>query len=330
MLNVSSSIDQATRVSRVNATITKATEKLSSGLRVNRAADDAAGLAVSETFRTQVRGLTQAAANIQDAINIVQIGEDGIQSTLNALQDIRELIVKASNGTNSQASLQAIQIEIDEKKKLVLDAFEVAHAFRSALDPVGLRVLDFQVGANEGEELRVDYNELRTVLIDFIVPAYGYTELFNDPDAARFARGQFGDPLPPPNAPVPPPPFFPPFPPGTTFDQAFPKILLVDPNTPVNIQNSFDLIERALGDLVLEEVKLGAAHNKLEHTLSSVMAGQENQARSESQIRDADVATELTQLTKTQVIAQSAQNTIQMGAAKQSSIVTLLRGLGDQ
>lgn len=329
MLNVNPPIDFRVRIQRAGDIVSKSTERMSSGLKINRAADDAAGLSISETMRTQVRGLAQAATNIEEAIHIVQIGEDGVGSSVDVLQRLRELVIQAANGTNSSASLAAIQIEIDTTKKNVLAAFEVAHQFRDVLNGPNnaSRVLDFQVGANQGDVIRVDYNSLRTAMIEYILPAYGYAELVADPESARFAMGQFGNPLPAPNAPVPPPPLFPPFPPGTTFDQAFPKILLVDPNTPVNIQNSLDLLDKSLRNFTQEASYLGAAHNKLEYTLNHAMTSRENIASAESQIRDTDMAAQATELARGQILQQGAMETIKQGASRQTAIVTLLRGL---
>lgn len=329
MLTVSNPTEHAARVARMTQNVSKSTERLSSGLRINRASDDAGGLALSESLRTQVRGNAQAAKNIQDAINIVKIGEDGVQGTTEALQRLRELVVQAANGTNSDASLTAIQTEMDAIKKLALASFETAHEFRVQLDGDPFDIaLDFQVGANQGDTIRVDYTSIRTALIDFLIPAYGFTELANDPEASRFAASRFGGVIPPPNTPVPPPPLFPPFPPGTTFEQAFPKLLIVNPNTPGNIQNCFDIIEQAQGDLIREAAYLGASHNRLERTLANVETSVENLASAESRIRDADQAEETTQLARATIVQRSAISMMAQATTRQQSILSLLRGSG--
>ena len=92
----------------------KATEKLSSGYKINRAADDAAGLAISEKMRKQIRGLTQASANAQDGISAVQTAEGALTEVHDMLQRMNELAVKAANGTNSTSDREAIQAEIDQ------------------------------------------------------------------------------------------------------------------------------------------------------------------------------------------------------------------------
>ena len=92
----------------------KATEKLSSGYKINRAADDAAGLAISEKMRKQIRGLTQASANAQDGISAVQTAEGALTEVHDMLQRMNELAVKSANGTNSVSDREAIQAEIDQ------------------------------------------------------------------------------------------------------------------------------------------------------------------------------------------------------------------------
>ena len=92
----------------------KATEKLSSGYRINRAADDAAGLAISEKMRKQIRGLTQASTNAQDGISAVQTAEGALTEVHDMLQRMNELAVKSANGTQSESDRNAIQSEIDQ------------------------------------------------------------------------------------------------------------------------------------------------------------------------------------------------------------------------
>ena len=92
----------------------KSTEKLSSGYKINRAADDAAGLSISEKMRKQIRGLSQASTNAQDGISCVQTAEGALTEVHSMLQRMNELAVQASNGTNSSTDRQAIQDEISQ------------------------------------------------------------------------------------------------------------------------------------------------------------------------------------------------------------------------
>ena len=102
----------------INNTATgKSLEKLSSGYRINRAGDDAAGLAISEKMRSQIRGLNMAMRNAQDGISLIQTAEGALTETHSMLQHMRELAVQAANGTNTDADLEEIQKEIDQLKE---------------------------------------------------------------------------------------------------------------------------------------------------------------------------------------------------------------------
>lgn len=97
--------------------LNKSLERLSSGMRINKAADDAAGLAISETLRAQIRGMNQAVANSQDGINLIQTAEGGLEETTSILQRVRELAVQAANDTYTQSDRQKIQAEVDQLKE---------------------------------------------------------------------------------------------------------------------------------------------------------------------------------------------------------------------
>ena len=127
------------------------TEKLSSGYRINRAADDAAGLAISEKMRSQVRGLTQASSNAEDGISLIQTAEGALQETQNIIQRMRELAVQAASDTNTDDDREQIQQEISEltsevdriaktsefnTKKLLDGTVEGSKSFRSGIGSV--------------------------------------------------------------------------------------------------------------------------------------------------------------------------------------------------
>ncbi len=138
----------------------RSVEKLSSGLRINRAADDAAGLAISEKLRAQVRGLNQASRNAQDAISMVQTAEGALNEVHAMLQRIRELAVQYNNGTNDSGSQAAIEAEVKE----LADAIgKVASQTKfngvALLSGTGTTVT-FQVGANDSETLDVTFGGL--------------------------------------------------------------------------------------------------------------------------------------------------------------------------
>jgi flagellin len=132
----------------------KSMEKLSSGLRINRAGDDAAGLAISEKMRAQVRGLEQASRNSQDGISLIQTAEGALNETHDILQRMRELVVQASNGTNETTDLSSIQDEIDELAKEITGISDRTEFNEKKLLDGSLDV-DFQIGANETQQLNV-------------------------------------------------------------------------------------------------------------------------------------------------------------------------------
>ena len=132
-----------------------AIQRLSSGLRINSSQDDAAGLAISERFTTQIRGMSQAARNAQDAIGLAQTAEGALASVSNNLQRMRELAVQSANGSNSQGERDALQLEFDQLRQEI-NRISVQTAF------AGVKLLDgtfanvnFQVGANAGETLAI-------------------------------------------------------------------------------------------------------------------------------------------------------------------------------
>ena len=116
----------------------KATEKLSSGYRINRAADDAAGLSISEKMRKQIRGLSQASTNAQDGVSCVQTAEGALNEVHSMLQRMNELAVQSANGTNSTVDRDAIQAEIDQL------SVEIDLQQQSSMKPICCRVAERQ------------------------------------------------------------------------------------------------------------------------------------------------------------------------------------------
>ena len=136
-----------------NGSLSKATEKLSSGYRINRAGDDAAGLSISEKMRGQIRGLDQASTNAQDGISLIQTAEGALNETHSILQRMRELSVQASNDTNVTKDRDAIKAEIDQ---LATEITRIA----STTEFNTMKLLDgtfsakkLQVGANKGQKI---------------------------------------------------------------------------------------------------------------------------------------------------------------------------------
>jgi flagellin len=146
-------------ITRLQAYSSKLMTQLSSGFRINNAADDPAGLAISEKMRAQIRGLNQAARNSQDAISLMQVSEGALNETHSILQRVRELIVQASNGTYNPGDRESIQNEIDSLIEEVDRISEYTqYNTLNLLDGTyskGRKGLTFQIGANSGQEYTI-------------------------------------------------------------------------------------------------------------------------------------------------------------------------------
>jgi len=145
----------------------RASNRLASGYRINTAADDAAGLAISETMRAQIRGLDQASRNSQDAQALIQTTEGGMQEITNMLQRVRELTVQASNDTNVTVNLQQIAYEVEHlADEIQAMGNRVQFNTRGVLTMEAGNELHFQIGANSDESLVFDFSEIRVAISD--------------------------------------------------------------------------------------------------------------------------------------------------------------------
>ncbi len=143
--------------------VNKALEKLSSGLRINRAGDDAAGLAISEKMRSQVKGLEMASKNSLDAISLIQTGEGALNETHSILQRMREVSVQSANDTNTTADRQELQKEMDRLRQEVdrigeSTEFNTKKLLSGSFASTGLR---FHVGANSGQYVSIQFQSMR-------------------------------------------------------------------------------------------------------------------------------------------------------------------------
>jgi len=147
-------------LTQTSGALNKSIERLSSGLRINRAADDAAGFGVSERMRTQVNGLEQSKRNAQDAISLIQVAEGGLSQISDMLQRLRTLAVQASNDTNTTVDRRVIQTEVNQLiaevgRQALATSFNGRILLNGAFAS-GIGSLVFQVGANQGERLAVN------------------------------------------------------------------------------------------------------------------------------------------------------------------------------
>ncbi len=274
----------------------KAMERLSSGYRVNRAADDAAGLAISEKMRSQIGGVNQAQRNAQDGISLVQTAEGALTEVHSMLQRVRDLKVQASNGTLNADDKGAIYKEVaalgEEIGKIVADTqFNGIKLLAGVAGPPDTRTVTFQVGANTGETITANTANLDAAGtgIEEIVNLGGTGGLVNLYEQAAA---------------------------GAAKDTA-----------ETNVNAAFNLadIDKAITEVSTRRADLGAVQNRLEHRLNNLGAYQENLVAAESRIRDVDMASEMVNFSKLQILQQAG--TAMLAQANQSSqgVLSLLR-----
>lgn len=244
-------------------------EKLSTGFRINRASDDAAGLSISEKLTSQVRGLEKAEQNIGDAISMVQTAEGGLAIAQDNLQRIRELAVQAANGTNSENELAAIQREVNAR---VLTIEDIANSTEFN----GIHLLDgnagtisFQTGADNNQTTSID-------LTNFDI---------NMDTTAAGSVGEGADQLDEISV-------------GSTTVQ-----IVFGGFTGANPLTEFDTM---IDNISRMRSELGALQNSLESKSEYLNVAKENAMSSRSRIRDVDVAKESSSMVKNQILQQSS------------------------
>lgn len=253
----------------------KSMERLSSGLRINRAADDAAGLAISEKMRGQITGLAQAQRNAQDGVSLVQTGEGALNEVHSMLQRVRELRVQYGNDTLNTSDKTAIR---DEVKQLASEITSIRDNTKfngiSLLDGTGGSggVITFQVGASDGETIAITTTSLTA--------GAGLTE------AVASAT--------------------------TASDAGFAALTLAD-------------IDAAIGEVSTKRGDFGSVQNRLDHRLASLSAYQENLVSAESRIRDVDMAKEMVEFTKQQILQQAGTSMLAQANQAPQSVLSLLR-----
>ncbi|MEJ1921880.1 flagellin [Microbacterium sp. KHB019] len=265
--------------------VSKSLEKLSSGLRINRAADDAAGLAISEGLRSQVNGLNVAARNAQDGISVIQTAEGALTEVHSILQRVRDLAVQAGNDSNNADSRAAIKTEVtglvDELTRIADSTnFNGIQLLSGDVDGVGAgtgAVLSFQVGADgtSANQIEVDLSgaDIKTLAAD-LKTAIITTDGFADAAAAA----------------------------GT-----------------------ITTVSDAIKDVSSARSTLGAAQNRFESTINSLNVSSENLAAAESRIRDTDMAAEMVKYTAANILSQAGTAMLAQANQSTQGVLQLLR-----
>ena len=258
-----------------NNNAAKAMEKLSSGLRINRAGDDAAGLAISEKMRGQIRGLDQASRNAQDGISLIQTAEGALNETTNILQRMRELSVQAANDTNATTDRVAIKTELialqDEITRIAdTTKFNGKNLINSAASKASLSI---QVGANSGEGIKITLANMAASVIGVTTTLVSNISAGSSSDANKLTTA----------------------------------------------------IDNALVKVSTQRAKFGAIQNRLEHTIKNVDNTSENLQAAESRVRDVDMAKEMMNYSKNNILNQAAQSMLAQANQQPQNVLNLLR-----
>lgn len=262
------------------ANMEKAMKRLSTGLRINSAADDPSGLAISERMRSQIRGLKQAQNNVQDACSMLQTGEGALQQTTDILHRMKELVIKAQNtGVLSESDRTAIDTELsmlrDEIDRIAKTTrFNSKNLLDGSLNADNPAI--FQIGASSSE-----YDQISVTIDD--MSSVGLSQ-----DDGRFS---------------------------------------IDVSTRSAADQTLKNIEYALDKVTLQRTTLGATQNRLEYTMNNLATTEENLTAAESRIRDADMAEEIINYTKSAMLSQVAMAMLAQAQKQSQSILKLLESL---
>ena len=251
----------------------KSMEKLSSGLRINRAGDDAAGLSISEKMRAQIRGLDQASRNSQDGISLIQTAEGSLNETQSILQRMRELSVQAANDTNVTVDRSAIQ---DELTSLTTEVDRIANT--TTFNEKNL--LDGKLSGTDGAKLQIGANSSADLTMTVKIG-----------NMAASALGITG----------------------------------IAVSTHSAAANAVTLVNSAIKTVSTQRSQLGAYQNRLEHTVANLDNASENLQSAESRVRDVDMASEMMNYTKNNILQQAAQAMLAQANQAPQGVLELLR-----
>lgn len=293
----------------------KSMEKLSSGLRINRAGDDAAGLAISEKMRAQIKGLDQASRNSQDGISMIQTAEGALQETQNILQRMRELATQAANDTNVTVDRNEIQKEINE---LTSEINRIANTTefntQKMLNASGSGFsATFQVGANQGQSMTINIKDMSAKGLGIAASGAGIDHAtgpsvsglmgYSEVSGAAFTSGTAN---------------------VTNGTNNTGESYSLDVSDHTKATAAIKVINDAIETVSAQRSNLGAYQNRLEHTISNLNNSSENLQAAESRVRDVDMAREVMTMTKNNILSQASQSMLAQANQQPQSVLQLL------
>ena len=251
----------------VSSSLQKSTEKLSSGYKINRAGDDAAGLSISEKMRSQIRGLNKASSNAQDGISLIQVAEGALNETHSILQRMNELATQAANDTNTSVDRTAIKNEMDQLTSEINRIQSTTQFNTMNLLDGSFTSKNLQVGALSGQTIKISVTKMSASNI-----------------------GVSG--------------------------------LAVSSN--VKAGEAMSKIQLAIQSVSSQRSKLGAIQNRLEHTINNLNTTSENTSAAESRIRDTDMASEMVEYSKNNILQQAGQSMLAQANQANKGVLSLL------
>ena len=251
----------------VSSSLQKSTEKLSSGYKINRAGDDAAGLSISEKMRSQIRGLNKASSNAQDGISLIQVAEGALNETHSILQRMNELATQAANDTNTSVDRTAIKNEMDQLTSEINRIQSTTQFNTMNLLDGSFSSKNLQVGALSGQTIKISVTKMSASNI-----------------------GVSG--------------------------------LSVSSN--VKAGAAMSKIQLAIQSVSSQRSKLGAIQNRLEHTINNLNTTSENTSAAESRIRDTDMASEMVEYSKNNILQQAGQSMLAQANQANQGVLSLL------
>ena len=352
-----SALNTYSRLTAANASKSNSLSKLSSGLRINKAGDDAAGLAISEKMKGQIGGLSQAKSNAQDAISLIQTAEGALNETHSILGRMRDLAVQSSNGTLSDDDRSAINKEytaLSDEIDRIRDTTEFNTKSLLTGEGDDAKSFTFQIGANANQTMSVSITNMSSTALK--VKGLDLTQAFATSDiaaakdkavAAAFkadtttkyaadgkvdaAAGKTvadlqtaidtaADDAAKATA-------------QKTYDDALATFTASDEGkaaaaaeTAIVENNPITKIDKAIKAVSAQRDDLGAAQNRLEHTINNLGTTQENLSEANSRIRDVDMAQEMMSFTKSNILSQAATSMLAQANSMPNSVLSLLQG----
>ncbi|WP_424475287.1 flagellin [Oceanobacillus kimchii] len=303
-------------------------EKLSSGLQINKAGDDAAGLAISEKMRGQIRGLEMATKNAQDGISLIQTAEGALNETHSILQRMRELSVQSSSDTNTGDDRAELQKEMDQlAEEITRISSDTEFNTQTLLD--GNFSATFQIGANSGQNISISVGKMSS---DALGVGNSYTATSaNEITLADDTTATWADEVVDGEGNVTSVAGY--------YDGSDNLVLAADAAFDADTTGSFGIdissrdqadaaitkLDEAIQTVSAQRSNLGAVQNRLEHTINNLGTSAENLTAAESRIRDVDMAKEMMEFTKNNILSQAAQSMLAQANQQPQGVLQLLQ-----